>query len=78
MAQVIHDTKPHTIDRLLRCRRTHRYFREGQWTTDAGQASVFRDEIEAARACVVHRLSDVDLVLRAQGTSIDLFTTQMR
>ncbi len=78
MAQLSSDSKPHTVDRLLRCRKTRRYFREGQWTADPAEASVYDNEIDAARACVVHKLSEVDLVLRPAGTKTQLFATRLR
>ncbi len=78
MAGLIQDRKPHLIDRLLRCRKTNRYFSEGGWTADPRRASVYADEIEAARACVAHGLSEVDLVLRRAGTTAELFATQLR
>lgn len=72
------DVQEKTINRLIRCRKTNRYFRDGQWTDDSSQASIFTDEMDAVRACLDHRLTDIDLVLRAPGGNIDLFATQLR
>ncbi len=67
-----------TAARLLRCRKTKRYFTGDGWTDDAGRAQVFPDEIDAARACVTYNLHDVELVLRTHVTGIELFSTPIR
>ncbi len=64
--------------RLLRCRKTHRYFNGDGWTADPSQAQVFPDEIDAARACVIHKLHNVELVLRTQFTGLEIFSTPVR
>jgi hypothetical protein len=66
------------VVRLLRCRRTKRYLAEKGWTEDLESAKVFCDVMEAAQACVRHGLVDVELVLRANGGSAELFTTLVR
>jgi hypothetical protein len=66
------------INRLIRCRQTQKYFKDGDWTEDPLQASTFADEIEAVRACIEHGLMNIELVLRAQGASSDLFSTPIR
>ncbi len=78
MAEIIQERKPHTVDRLLRCRKTHNYFSGSGWTEDGSRAAVFESELDAARACVVHGLNNVDLVLRTTGTEVVLFATQLR
>ncbi len=79
MAESLKQEQPEqAIDRLIRCRKTHRYFCNGQWTDDPSKASVFSDEMDAVQACVHHHLNDIDLVLRAPGASTDLFATQLR
>ncbi len=72
------ETQQKTIYRLLRCRRTHRYFDGAGWTHDPSQAKVFLDEIDAVRACVQHHLTEIELVLRAPGSGADLFCTPIR
>jgi len=67
-----------SVHRLIRCRKTHRYFNNGQWTKDPVHASTFPDELEAVRACVHHGLTNIDLVLRARGSQADLFCTPIR
>ena len=67
-----------TICRLIRCVNTGRYFTGDDWSGDPSQAKVFRDEVDAVRACVEHDLTGVELVLRAPGSHADLFTTSIR
>ena len=64
--------------RLLRCRRTYRYFTGRGWTHDPGQAQTFDDNLEAARACVTHNLHNIELVLCARLTGVELFSTPVR
>jgi hypothetical protein len=64
--------------RLLRCRKTERYFTGTGWTDDPARAKVFADVIEAIIACVEHRLEEIELVLRIPGGSADLFSTPIR
>ncbi len=78
MADAILERKPHIMDRSIRCRKTHRYFTGAGWTTDQAQAAVYHNETEAARACVTHHLSEIDLVLRPAGTRVEIFATQLR
>ncbi len=67
-----------TVCRLVRCRQTGRYFKQGGWTDDPSQALTFADEIEAVRACVRHGLNNVELVFRVPGGLSDLFCTPIR
>ncbi len=62
--------------RLLRCRKTNRYFAFDGWTEDPSQAEVFPDEVTAVRACVQHRLHHVELVIRSGDT--DIFSCLIR
>ncbi|HYG33375.1 MAG TPA: hypothetical protein VEC99_01245 [Clostridia bacterium] len=79
MAEVVKEmTREKTINRMLRCRKTLRYFKDGGWTSDPNEAKTFPDEIEAVRACVQYNLNDVELVLRAPGSLTDLFSTPIR
>jgi hypothetical protein len=64
--------------RLLRCRKTHRYFSGRGWTQDLNQAQTFVDNLEAARACVTHDLHDLELVLCTQASGVELFSTPVR
>ncbi len=66
------------IDRLLRCRKTRRYFNGVNWTADVAQAWRFPSQFDAIRACIEHRLTEVDLVLRTPEGGADLFSTAVR
>ncbi len=66
------------IKRLLRCRKTQRYFSGGGWTAELAQAKTFPSQFEAILDCIQHRLVEVDLVLRAPGDAADLFSTPVR
>ncbi len=66
------------VFRLLRCRKTRRYFRDDGWTEDATEALTFCDEMEAVRACIENGLNDVELVLRTDAGRTDIFCTPIR
>jgi hypothetical protein len=66
------------INRMIRCRRTFRYFKNGDWTEDPVQASTFSDQIEVVRTCVRYGLNNIGLVLRVPGGETDLFCTPIR
>jgi len=66
------------VARLLRCRKTQRYFTGRGWSDDPTQAEMFADQIDAVRACLTHNLENVELVLRANGSQVDLFCTSVR
>ncbi len=64
--------------RLLRCRKTHRYFTGEAWTDDPAQAELFPNSLDAIRTCLSRDIRDVELVLCAPGTHAELFSTQLR
>ncbi len=64
--------------RVLRCRKSHRYFTGEGWTTDPDDAQIFIDDLDAARACVANDLHDVELVLRAKVSGTEFFSTPVR
>jgi hypothetical protein len=66
------------VVRLLRCKRTNRYFARKGWTEDLDSAMVFSDVMEAAQACVRHGLVDVELVVRANDGGGALFAAPVR
>ena len=66
------------ITRLLRCRKTRRYFTGQGWSQEPSDAAQFSHSIQAARACVNHDLHDIELVLRSQVTGVELFCTFVR
>ena len=61
-----------TAKRLLRHRNSQRYFRDGQWTENPQEATDFRNIREAVETCVRNELREVDLILRFDGTSIEI------
>jgi hypothetical protein len=67
-----------TIRRLVRHRATRQYLKDGGWTTDPLQASVFADSLDAVQACLRHGLTDVELALRIGTGTCDLFSTPLR
>ncbi len=64
--------------RVLRCRKSSRYFTGGEWSTDPAQAKVYPQVIDVARECVLHNLHEVELVLRTALFGADLFCTPVR
>ncbi len=70
--------KPDHVLRLIRCKQTGHYFGPEGWSPEAGGALNFQDTVDAVRACVEHRLSNVELVLRPPGATHDLFRTTIR
>jgi hypothetical protein len=71
-------TSREAVNRLLRCRKTQRYFDGEKWTSEVSRAKTYGDEIEAVRACVHHGLTNVELVLRTPGGDSELFCTPIR
>lgn len=72
------DIREQSVLRLLRCKRTNRYFTGDSWVDDASLAKCFCDQIDAASACVQHDLTDIELVLRMADSQTDLFITGLR
>jgi hypothetical protein len=66
------------VARLLRCRKTHRYFTGEGWSDDPAQAEVFCDQIDAVQACISHNLENIEMVLRVNGSQVELFCTTLR
>jgi hypothetical protein len=69
-------TKP--VRRFLRHRASHTYFKDGGWTADPAEANTYSDVLEVAEACARYRLSDVEVALRYERSSCDLFCTPLR
>ena len=72
------DTRAEPVLRLLRCKRTNRYFTGDSWVDDASLAKCFRDQTDAVSTCVQHDLTDIELVLRMPDSQTDLFITGLR
>ncbi len=66
------------VQHLLRCTKTHRYFKDGSWTTEPLAATIFSDELDAIRACVDYDLHDVELVLRAAALNTEVVAARVR
>ncbi len=63
--------------RVLRCKKTGRYFTGRGWTDDLQQAQGFSNDIQAVETCVQSGLKDVELVLRLAGAQKEFFTTAL-
>jgi hypothetical protein len=63
---------------LVRHRATRQYFKNGGWTADPLEASVFADCLDAVQVCIRYGLTDVDLALRIGTDTCDLFSTPLR
>jgi hypothetical protein len=66
------------VARLIRCRQTQRYFTGQGWSEDPARAEVFDDPLDAVRACLSHDLQNIEMVLRVNGSQVDLFSTTVR
>lgn len=66
------------VRRLLRHRNSKKYFKDGGWTHDPGEASCFSNALEAAAACARYQLDNVELALRFNRGSSDFFSTPLR
>jgi hypothetical protein len=64
--------------RVLRCRKTHRYFTGGGWSSDPAEARVYARDIDIAQECVSRNLHEVELVLRTAPSGAELFCTPVR
>ena len=67
-----------TIKRLLRHRSSLAYFKDGDWTHNPTEANSFSDVVEAAETCARYGLSDVEIALRLESSTCDVFCTQLR
>jgi len=67
-----------TIKRFLRHRASREYFKNGQWTSNPAEASSFSDVIEIAETCARYDLNDVEMALRFESSSSDVFCTPIR
>ena len=79
MAKTTSDiTQAPPVVRLIRCRETYRYFTGNGWSDNADHAEIYVEQIDAVRACVFHKLENIELVLRLHGSQTDLFCTMVR
>ena len=66
------------IKRVLRHRESKAYFKDGGWTQSAEEADSFSDVVQIAETCVRYGLNDVELALRYEAASCDVFCTPIR
>jgi hypothetical protein len=66
------------MKRLLRRKGSHTYFQEGKWTDNPSQATSFEDVVEVAEVCARYNLTDVEMALRYETASEDVFATTIR
>ncbi len=66
------------IRRVLRHKSSREYFTGSGWTQDPEAARSFQDSLEAVQTCVQWGLTGVEIVLRLQGGTADLFCTELR
>ena len=66
------------IKRVLRNRDSHQYFDGHGWTDNPEDAKSFADLVEAAGLCGRLGLSNVELAVRINSASCDLFCTSVR
>ena len=65
------------IRKLLRCRRTRRYFTGDGWTKDPLRARCFAQQIDAILAAIKNDLRDVEIVLRLRGSESDFLCARI-
>jgi hypothetical protein len=70
--------KHRPIQRLLRRKGSQDYFTGIGWTKQIEQARAFQDSLEAAQTCAHCGLSEVEMVLRIEGGTGDLYCTSFR
>lgn len=66
------------VKRLLRRTASRDYFSPSGWTTSPEEAHNFSDVVEAAETCARYGLNNVELALRYEASSCDLFCTPIR
>jgi hypothetical protein len=66
------------IRRFLRDRASQAYFKDGNWTPDPAEANTFSDVLEVAETCTRYGLSNVEVALRYEANSCDLFCITLR
>ena len=64
--------------RVVRCRRSHRYFTGAGWSRDPAKAKGYASRFDVAEACVSHNLHEVEMVVRSQVSGTELFCTGVR
>ena len=65
------------VKRVLRRKDTAEYFNGDGWTANPTEAKTFCDVVEAAQACTQFKLTNVELALRVETSTCDVFCTTM-
>jgi hypothetical protein len=68
----------HAIKRVLRHRESKAYFKHGSWTHSPQDADSFDDVVQVAKACIQYGLNDVEVALRFEAATCDVFCTPIR
>lgn len=66
------------IKRILRDRESRKYFKDGNWTDNPGEANTYADVVEVAETCSRYGLKNVELALRFDTAEFDLFCLRIR
>jgi hypothetical protein len=78
-AKKLNEFRPEpAIKRVLRHRKSHAYFKHGDWTADVQDADHFEDVVQVAETCVQYSLNDVEVALRLGTSNCDVFCTEIR
>ncbi len=72
-----HQRKDRPIRHVLRHKLSGQYFTGSGWTDDFEAARNFRNSLEAVQTCLHHGLTRVEIVLRLEGGTCELFCTEI-
>ena len=61
-----------TARRVVRHRRSRQYLNDDGWTKDLNKARDFQNIREVVETCLEQQLEEVDLVLRFDGTAVEI------
>ncbi len=73
-----HHSRERPIKRVVRHKHSREYFTGSGWTKNLEEARLFEDSLEAAHTCAHCGLTAVEMVLRLEGGSSDLYCTELR
>ena len=77
MSEITKTISERPIRRMLRRKESQDYFTGDGWTGNIDEAKTFSDALEAVQTCLRWRLENVEIVLRVNGASHDLFCTDI-
>ncbi len=78
MNETRNQTSERPISRFLRRKHSQEYFTGTGWSRNIEDAKTCADALEAVQTCLRFRLENVEMVLRVNGASHDLFCTEIR